>query len=171
MTLVRVVQDGTDPQFRHPHHVILTSVSETACCTSCRKSARRGLSRECFYQIVGCLRNSTRARPGLRKIVLPSLAFVWAPCRSTKVFKLQEPFLLATLSSPMDTGCCAAADFKTFSLSVDMSLFPATLLVRSPCYTRGLVGALHGVVTLISVHRALFSVKSNPLLVGPLSHA
>ena len=75
-------------------HVILTSVSETARCTRCRKSARRASSRECFCQTIGCRRIIQLTHvPVSGRLVLPSLAFVWAPCRSTKVFKPQEPFL------------------------------------------------------------------------------
>ena len=171
MIPVRAVQDGTDLSFD-----ILITRHPDQCVRNCSLYALKEecSARECFCQTVGCLRTMQLAHvPVSGRLIPPSLSFVWAPCRSTKVFKLQEPFSVGDLVSAlmMDTGCCATADFKTFSLSVDMSLFPVTLPVRPPCCTRGLASALHGVVTLICVHKAVFSAKSNPLLMSPVSHA
>ena len=57
------------------------------------------------------------------RLILTSLAFVRrAVLQRSSLYKS-----VLVPASMMDTGCCAAADFKAFSLSVDMSLFPVTL--------------------------------------------
>ena len=69
------------------------------------------------------LHHPTRARPGRRKIDSHVTLFMRRAVlqRSSSYKSVLVP------ASTMDTGCCATADFKAFSLSVDMSLFPVTL--------------------------------------------
>ena len=77
-----------------------------------------------FYHTVVCLRIIQLTHVLVAgRLILTSLAFVRRAVlqRSSSYKSVLVP------ASMMDTGCCAAADFKAFSLSVDMSLFPVTL--------------------------------------------
>ena len=106
-------------------------MSETARCTSRVKSARLASSRGCFFcQTIVCLRIiQLHAHPRPRKIESPVTCLCLGARPFYKGLQTTRAFSVGVPASMMDTGCCAVADFKAFSLSVDMSLFLVTL----PC--------------------------------------
>ena len=66
----------------------------------------------------------THARPGPRKIDSPVTCLRLGAVPFYKGLQTTRVFSVGVTALMMDTGCCATADFKAFSLPVDMSLFP-----------------------------------------------
>ena len=64
---------------------------------SCEECSARLFETVLFDRLLAASESSNFTHvPISGRLILPSLAFVWAPCRPTKVFKLQERFLLAS---------------------------------------------------------------------------
>ena len=104
-------------------------MSEAARCTSCGKSARLASSRALSPDYRLPSHHPTHARPGRGKIDSHVTCLCLGAVPFYKGLQTTRAFSVGVLvsASMMDTGCCATADFKAFSLSVDMSLFPVTL--------------------------------------------
>ena len=134
-------------------YVILTSVSETARCTSRLKNARHASSRECFCQTIGCLRIiQLHARSGPRKIDSPVTCLCLGAVSFHKRLQTSRAFSVGVSASMMDTGC--------FSLSVDMSLFLVTL----PCA----VSTLHSKPCKCSSWRCDADLRARCILFGEI---
>ena len=95
-----------------------------------------------------------------RKIDSPVTCLCLGAVPFYKGLETTRAFSVGVPASMMDTGCCAIADFKAFSLSVDMSLFPVTL----PCA----VSTLHSKPCKCSSWRCDADLRAQGILFGEI---
>ena len=162
MTPVSAVQDGTDLSFPHPHHTSSWPVCPKLLAVRVVGRVLGSPPREsAFARLSSAFASSNFTHvPVTRKIDFPVTCLCFGAVPFYKGLQTTRAFSVGVPASMMDTGCCATTDFKAFSLSVDMSLFPMIL----PCA----VSTLHSKPCKCSSWRCNADLRAQGILFGEI---